>query len=159
MLLCPHCRRVGFLVLHGYLYGYGEVDLIQRGRRIFCSNRNNRAGCGGTFSLLLTGYIRNFMISARNVSIFLEKIMQGFYPAKAARLAGLQMCTTTTYRLYKRFKLNQSRIRSYLLRLKAPPPLVDSDDPVIQTLSHLTSVFKHCIVSGFQHYFQVSFLR
>jgi len=168
MLLCPHCRRVGFLVLHGYLYGYapeevplgcGEADLIQRGRRIFCSNRNNRTGCGGTFSLLLTGCIRNFVISARLLSVFLEKIRQGFYPAEAARQSGLQMCTSTVYRLYKKFRLNQSRIRSYLHRLKAPPPLVDTVNPVIQTLTHLTAAFKPCMVSGFQHHFQTSFLR
>ncbi len=167
LLLCPHCRRVGSLILHGYLYGYApegilgceETDLVQRGRRIFCSNRNNRFGCGKTFSLLLAGCIRNFMVFAKLLSGFLEKIQQGFCPAEAARKVGLEMSTTTIYRLYKKFRLNQSRIRSYLLRLKAPPPLCDTDDPVIQTIFHLTSVFKTCAVSQFQHCFQTSFLQ
>jgi hypothetical protein len=158
-LLCPHCRRVGFLILHGYLYGYGETDLIQRGYRIFCSNRNNRSGCGRTFSFLQAGCIRNFVVFAGLLSVFLEKIRQGFCPAEAARKSRLNMSSTTIYRLYKRFKLNQSRIRSYLLRLKAPPPSVDTDDPVIQTITHLTSAFSPCIVSGFQHHFQSSFLQ
>ncbi len=159
LLLCPHCRRVGFLIMHGYLYGYGEIDQIQRGRRIFCSNRNNRFGCGKTFSFLLAGCIRNFVIFAKLLSGFLERLRQGFCPAEAARKAGLTMSATTIYRLYKRFRLNQSRVRSYLLRLKAPPPLCDTDDPVIQTLTHLISVFKNCTVSRFQHHFQTSFLH
>ena len=159
LFLCPHCRRVGFLILHGYLYGYGETDLIRRGHRIFCNNRNNRSGCGRTFSFLQTGCIRNFVIFSKFLSVFLENIRQGFCPTEAARESGINMSTTSIYRLFNRFKLNQSRIRSYLLRLKGPPPTVDTNDPVIQTLTHLTSVFTPCIVSGFQHYFQTSFLQ
>jgi hypothetical protein len=159
LLLCPHCRRVGFLILHGYLYGYGETDLIQRGRRIFCSNRNNKSGCGRTVSCLQSGCIRNFMMFAGCLSVFLEEIRQDYCPAEAARKSGLKISKATIYRLYKRFKLNQSRIRSYLLRLKAPPPSVNTNDPVIQTITHLTSAFSPCIVSGFQHHFQTSFLK
>lgn len=159
LLLCPHCRRVGFLILHGYLYGYGETDLIQRGRRIFCSNRKNRPGCGRTFSFLLAGYIRNFVIFARFLSGFLEHLSQGLCPAEAARKAEIPMTITTIYRLYKRFRHNQARIRTYLTRVKDPPLLDDTTDPVIQTITHLKTVFKDCIVTQFQLHFQTTFLK
>lgn len=163
LLLCPHCRRVGFLILHGYLKGYSQeeinADLVQRGHRIFCSNRKKRKGCGRTFSLLLAGCIRNFVIFAKFLSVFLENIRQGRCPAEAAREAAIPMTTTTIYRLYNRFKHNQARIRTYLLRTKDPPPLHDTTDPVIQTITHLKSAFKGCIVTQFQHYFQTTFLQ
>jgi len=37
LIFCPHCRRQGFLILHGYLYGYDSLALVRRGRRIFCN--------------------------------------------------------------------------------------------------------------------------
>ena len=159
MLSCPHCHRRGFFILHGYLYGYGEKDPVRRGRRIFCSNRGNRGGCGRTWSFLLAGCIRNFMIFAGFLSRFLEKLRQGFCPAEAAREAGIRMSETTIYRLCNRFGQNQSRIRTYLSRVKDPPPLDDVADPVMQTIVHLKAVFTGCIVSRFQLYFQAPFFR
>ncbi len=35
---CPHCKLIGFLILHGFLRGYAEKDAnekVIRGRRIF----------------------------------------------------------------------------------------------------------------------------
>lgn len=156
LLQCPHCSRRGFLVLHGYLYGYGEVNLEQRGRRIFCNNRKNRSGCGGTFSFLRAGCIRNFMILAKNLGAFLEAISQGYCIAGAARESGIAMSRTSIYRLYKKFRCNQSRIRTYLMRIKGPPPLPGTPNPVAQTINHLKAVFKDCIITRFQHFFQVS---
>jgi hypothetical protein len=69
------------------------------------------------------------------------------------------MSTSTIYRLYARFAKNQSRIRTCLLRIKDPPALPDTCDPVIQTIIHLQSVFKDCIVSQFQYRFQIPFLK
>ena len=44
---CPHCLQKECLILHGYLYGYTEdtsSNVVKRGHRIFCSNRNKRKG-------------------------------------------------------------------------------------------------------------------
>ena len=51
---CPHCKVVGTLIRHGFLYGFDDSSPRQktvRARRIFCSNRNARPGCGRTFSV------------------------------------------------------------------------------------------------------------
>src|SRR5476649_1963438 len=59
---CPHCKVVGALIRHGYLRGYDECNSKQktvRARRIFCSNRHARHGCGRTFSVWLADKVRD----------------------------------------------------------------------------------------------------
>ena len=157
-LLCPHCRKRGHLILHGFLYGYGDTDWVKRGHRIFCSNRNQRSGCGRTFSLLKTWFIKHLMISTRVMSAFLDNLCQGQCTAKAGRLPDNQMSKTSIYRIYHRFKHSQSRIRTLLKQVKDPPKLPGTKDPVIQTVLHLKSVFKGYFVSKYQRFFQVSLL-
>ena len=156
--MCPHCFKTGFLILHGYLYGYGETNLVRRGHRIFCSNRNNRNGCGKTFSMLNSWFIKNFTICACFLSAFLKKIKKGLSTARAFIETGVKMNRTSSYRILKRFRCNQPRIRTLLTRIKDPPDLSGIKDPVLQTIAHLKAVFKGCMVSQFQHYFQTSFL-
>ena len=160
MSACPHCKRKGFLILHGYLYGYGVSvnSLIKRGRRIFCSNRNKKDGCGKTFSILKSVFIRNFVICADTLWSFLNKVKKGSTLIAAFRETGSQMSNTTCYRIFKRFMFNQPRIRTRLLNTKSPPDLTCVKSPVIQTIIHLEEVFQNCPVSNFQHYFQTSFL-
>ena len=58
---CPHCKAVGTLIRHGFLHGFDEGHpqrTTRRARRIFCSNRNARPGCGKTFSVWLADKIR-----------------------------------------------------------------------------------------------------
>jgi len=153
-LPCPHCRRIGFLILHGFLTGYGQVSLVERGRRIYCSNRKNRPGCGRTFSLLKGGCIKNFMVFGKWLAVFLEQLSRGLNIALAARKAGLAMSRTSIYRLFHTFRRNQSHIRTFLIQIKGPPPALQTNNPVIQTILHLKSIFTDCIVTQFQHRFQ-----
>jgi len=160
LLLCPHCQVSGYLILHGFLYGYSETDSskIRRGHRIFCSNRQNKNGCGRTFSILVSAFIKNFMIAVNTLWCFLKKITEGLSLACAFRETGSQMEQTSPYRLFRKFKNNQVRIRTYLTGLKDPPGLKQIKDPAIQTILHLKSVFNHSPVCQFQHHFQTSFL-
>lgn len=73
--LCPYCKSIGFLNLHGYLRGYDEHDcckMVVRGRRIFCNNRGRRTGCGRTFSILAAQIIKKFLTSAKSFWRFLK---------------------------------------------------------------------------------------
>ncbi len=157
---CPHCKRNGYLISHGYLYGFGKSSTcsIKRGHRIFCSNRKNKNGCGKTFSILKSVFIRNFMIGAKTLWDFLNKARYGIPLSKAFRSTGTNMSMTTCYRIFKKFRFNQPRIRTRLLNTKAPPDLTCVKSPLIQTIIHLEEVFQNCPVSDFQHHFQSSFL-
>ena len=157
-MLCPHCKRQGTLVLHGYLYGYGEKTLEKRGRRIFCNNRKMSEGCGKTFSFLLADWLRGFTLFARYLLNYLKKIKEGHTPHSAAGAAKMKICTSSIYRIHNRFINNQSRIRTFLCRVKSPPPLLATQDPVVASITHLTAVFPQHGITRFQHYFQQPFL-
>lgn len=152
----------GYLILHGYLYGYAEHNLsksIRRGHRIYCSNRNRKKGCGRTFSILIACFIKNFRITAFTVWSFLDQWIQGIPLSEAFRRSGVKMGTTCVYRIFKRFKTSQTHIRTVLTRIKDPPHLPNTKDPLVLTIFHLKRIFnKHsCPISSFQHYFQTSF--
>lgn len=162
LILCPHCQLSGFLILHGYLYGYSEhsdSQQIIRGRRIFCSNRNNRRGCGKTSSILSAGLLPKFIIGAQSLWRFFDNIKKGANPACAFRDAGCKMARTSIYRLLKKLSINQVRIRSFLTRIKDPPAAGHAKNPVIQTILHLDHVFAgtDCPITEFQHRFQAPF--
>jgi hypothetical protein len=162
LIMCPHCNIRGCLIRHGYLYGYSESDtsIIKRGHRIYCSNRNRKNGCGRTFSVLVSVFIKNFMITANTLWRFLKKVTEGKSLAGAFRESGGPIDRSSIYRIFKRFRDHQVRIRTYLVRLKDPPKLKHIKSAAIQTILHLKIVFKQssCPVAQFQHHFQASFL-
>lgn len=158
LMPCPHCKRQGTLVLNGHLCGYDDKRVVNRGRRIFCNNRKMRSGCGKTFSFLLADWIRGFTIFAKCLATYLEKLQEGHNPHSAAKAAELKMHVTSVYRIHKRFIHNQTRIRTFLCRAKPPPPAIDTENPAIATINHLTNIFPHHCVTRFQHFFQQPFL-
>lgn len=162
---CPHCNYRGFLILHGYLYGYGEgrkSKRIKRGHRIFCSNRNKRKGkgCGRTFSILLSDFIKKHIITSKSIWKFLDSIKEDKSLVSALRRSGSDIDEAGIYNIIRRFKNNQAKIRTLLMSIKDPPVLKHTKYSIIQTITHLRSAFKGstCPVSRFQHYFQTSFL-
>lgn len=158
LMHCPHCKRQGTLVLNGYLCGYDDTKLVRRGRRIFCNNRKKSRGCGKTFSFLLADWLKGFTVFAKWFATYLEKIKEGYNPHRAAKATGFTMHISSVYRMHKRFINNQSRIRTFLCRVKSPPPLIDTENPAIATIIHLISVFPHHPVTRFQLFFQQPFL-
>lgn len=161
---CPHCMKRGCLILHGYLYGYTEdisSEVIKRGRRIFCNDRLKRKvkGCGRTFSVLIAGFIKNHILTALSVWGFLKNIKEDASLASSFRASGNAISDTWIYRIIRKFKDNQARIRTLLLSIKDAPAIKNTKDSVIQTIEHLKSAFKDttCPVKEFQHHFQTSF--
>lgn len=157
---CPRCGCKGYLILHGYLYGYSESgsEKEKRGRRIFCSNRKNRKGCGKTFSMLFSGFIPNRTIRSDGLWDFLSRIKDNLSIAKAFKGAKIPLSASSAHRIFKDFTENQPVIRTLLMGLKAPPVLPDVENPNVCTIIHLESVFKDGPVSAFQQHFNRSFL-
>jgi len=163
LIQCPFCHLVSTLILHGYLRGYNETyesSKIIRGRRIFCSNRKKRNGCGRTFSLLLSFIIKKFNIQSKSLWQYLKGIANGKNKKNAFKSTGLNFSNSSIYRLYNRFKNNQTHIRIYLLKKCKPPPLPDTVNPVIQTIKHIQKAFRSssCPIAAFHETFQKSFL-
>ena len=160
LMMCPHCNLSGCLILHGYLDGNSDRGnaQIRRGHRIYCSNRHKKSGCGKTFSVLTATVLPGFTIGAHGLWRFLDSIKKGLSPARAFRMAGCAMAPSGACRLFKKFITVQARIRSFVSRIKDPPP-AQVQSPAIQTILHLQSAFGDaaCPITDFQYRFQTKF--
>ena len=157
---CPHCRAVGGLICHGYLRGYGDsiVGTIQRGWRVFCSNRGRKAGCGRTYSILLAHHLYRRLVNAQQLAVFLAGILGGASIKNAWESVASSFCVETGYKLWTAFVRNQSAIRSRLHAVVKPT--VAAFTPLHQTIEHLKASFPQvaCPVAAFQTVFQDAFL-
>jgi hypothetical protein len=143
---CPHCQTVGMLIRHGVLTGFDDRNPqrnVVRARRIFCSNRHRRQGCGRTFSIWLADKIRRLSISTRALWAFLQRAAVGTITA-AVHDANVPRSGRTFQRIWARFDRGQSAIRTALLG-RGPPPEVTAE-PVrrpaaAQVLAHLRVTF------------------
>ena len=155
---CPHCKAVGTLIRHGFLYGFDESSPQRktlRARRIFCSNRNRRRGCGRTFSVWVADKIRRLSLTTRGLWGFLKRAAAGTIAA-AIRAADCHLSDRTLQRLWKRFDRGQSTIRTALLE-RCPPPELPAEPArrpaAAQVLAHLQAAFPgaDCPIATFQH--------
>ena len=161
-IACPHCRRIGMLVGHGLLIGYAErgSDREIRGRRLLCSARFRRSGCGRTFSVLIATVIAGFTVRTPTLAALLEAVVGGENRKAAwerlqAATAAPEVSVRSGYRLWARLCAAQSRVRTALSGLALPPASTDRR-PMAQMLAHLRSVVggAGCVLAGFQLAFQ-----
>ena len=165
---CPHCKAVGTLIRHGFLYGFDESSPQRktvRARRIFCSNRKARRGCGRTFSVWCADKIRRLSLTAGALGRFLQGAVAGSILA-ASRALDCRLCERTWQRLWKRFNQAQSQIRTALCGRCPPPeslprlPQKPTRQPAAQVLAHLQAAFpdSHCPIAAFQHTLKTFFV-
>lgn len=160
---CPHCQVVGALIRHGYLRGYDESSQRKtiRARRIFCSNRQARRGCGRTVSVWLADKIRRLSLTTGALWRFLQRAAAGSILA-AIRAVACQLSDRTWQRLWKRFDHGQSKIRTALSGRCPPPelPPEPTQRPAAHVLAHLQAAFPdaHCPIATFQHTLRTFFV-
>ncbi len=165
---CPHCKVVGTLIRHGFLRGYDESSSRQktlRARRIFCSNRDARRGCGRTFSVWLADKIRRLSLTAGALWQFLKRAAADGIRA-AIRAADGHLGDRTWQRIWKRFDHGQSTIRTALAQRCPPPELPPRSPPgrphrpAAQVLAHLQAAFPdaHCPIAAFQYSLRTFFV-
>jgi hypothetical protein len=158
---CPHCKAVGALIRHGVLYGFDDSSPQRktlRGRRVFCSNRQARPGCGRTFSVWLADKIRRLSVTAASLGRFLQHAVNGI--GAALRRANSPLSDRTWYRIWKRFRLAQSTIRTALSSRCPPPALPAAQRLTAHTLAHLQAAFPDDLfpIAAFQHVLRTFFL-
>ena len=165
---CPHCQVVGTLIRHGCLYGYDAGNSPRRtirARRVFCSNRHARRGCGRTFSVWYADKLRRLSLTTGCLWRFLQHAIAGSIVA-AGHAAGCQLSDRTWQRIWKHFDLGQSKIRTALLARCPPPelptslPAKASRRPAAQVLAHLKAAFPNagCPIATFQHTLRTFFV-
>jgi hypothetical protein len=136
---CPLCHQTGALIGHGFLRGYAEcgTEVVVRGRRVFCSNRNLKRGCGRTFSVKLATVLAGFMVRTLTLWLFVCAVLNGLR-RRAAWLGVAQnaLSLSTGYRLWQRINDAQSSLRTRLSREVSAPPS-PSPEPLGQLMAHL----------------------
>jgi hypothetical protein len=153
---CPHCQTVGTLNRHGTLRGFDDSNPqpTLRARRIFCSNRDRRPGCGRTFSVWLADKIRRLSITTATLWTFLQLAV--VVPiATAIKAINCTRSERTFQRIWKRFDRAQSAIRTALLGRGPPPefPATSVRRPAAaQVIAHLQASFPNtdCPIAAFQ---------
>jgi hypothetical protein len=161
---CPHCKVVGALIRHGFLRGYDESNPQRRtvrARRLFCSNRQARRGCGRTLSVWCADKIRRLSLTTGALWRFLRRAASGCLAA-AIRAVGCHLSDRTWQRIWKRFDRGQSKIRT-ALSSRCPPPELPPEPgqrPAAHVLAHLHAAFPDalCPVAAFQHTLRTFFV-
>ncbi len=163
LIKCPHCKYIGFLIFHGFIYGYKENSTLEkfiRARRLFCSNRDNRSGCGKTISIFVKYVLKHFSFSTSSLFAFLLNLLDNTNKLKAFDSANFSLSNSSIYRIYKRFYSRQSSIRSLLSSKFKPPINIIIINPSAETIAHLKSAFNSSNdpFHAFQYYFQTPLL-
>jgi hypothetical protein len=159
---CPYCKIFGTLIQHGFLYGFDDSSpprKTMRARRIFCSNRNARRGCGRTFSVWMADKIRRLSLTTAALGRFLQRaVVDGILAA--IRTSDYHRSDRTWLRVWKRFRLAQSPIRTALAGCCPPPALSAEHPPAAQVLAHLHAAFPDapCPIAAFQHAMRTFFV-
>jgi hypothetical protein len=168
-MACPHCKVTGTLYRHGSLHGHDEGSRRRktvRAQRVYCSNRNARPGCGGTFSIWLADKIRRLSVTTGCLHQFLKLVVVNGVAA-AIRDLDCHLSDRTLQRIWALFNLGQSKIRTALFQ-RCKPPQLPADTPrtlAAEVLAHLESAFSESAfpdagrpIAAFQHAMRTFFL-
>jgi hypothetical protein len=75
---CRHCSKDDQWVSHGFVRKVRRGRVIATvGKRVFCSNRDSRQGCGRTQQLYLSSGIPNMHYSTLQVALFVTQLLAG----------------------------------------------------------------------------------
>jgi hypothetical protein len=159
---CPFCGKTGTLNRHSLLKGNHPIHAegeCWRGQRVFCSNRGQRGGCGGTFPILFSHVIARHTFTAPLLWAILRSLaLTGVLSVKAAwEQAGSPLSLEGFYHFLQRWRGRMPTLRTALCRLVTPPDGRHAD-PLKQTIEHFQAAFspESDALSAFQMRFQAS---
>ncbi len=107
---CPYCHQSAHFILHDFIY----KNKIVVGKRLFCSNRNNHAGCGRTIRLYISHRIPQLIYSSVEVTAFLLVLINGQSITQAYQDATGCADPRNAYRWLDKLQFKLSEFRQYL---------------------------------------------
>lgn len=142
-LRCPNCQRSEALVLHDYLYR--QVSSQRReivAKRLFCSPRNGRGGCGATLRLQVADRVARLRYGAAALTAFVLALIAGLRIHAAYAQATGAGQSRNAYRWLRRLHLRLAHFRSFLgQRTTAAGAFADRADRLRLLLPTLQAVF------------------
>ena len=115
-LLCTGCQRAGQFVSHGFIYRHlSSQKIIVVGKRILCSPRGDRSGCGRTIRLYLTVRLPRLHYDSTALTLFICALLAGDSIAQAYQQATSQIDTRHAYRWLRQLQRQLPLYRYSLL--------------------------------------------
>lgn len=163
---CIHCKQTRQLVSHGFIRKKRVgADPAAVGKRVFCSNRNLRTGCGRTVQLYLDSTVRYLQYAGQHVAAFVLALIQGVTIQRAYLEATGAGCPRNAYRWLNKLEARLSVYRSRLHQppLSPPPQIATSRrgprrSVLISTFDTLSRQQGQRLCASFQLKWQQSFL-
>jgi len=153
-LICQFCSKNNQFVSHGFVYKKQYNGLRQTvGKRIFCSNRFGRSGCGRTFQVYLATEIPKLNYAIHHLAVFIHCLLAGSCIDKAYYTATKTKDTRNAYRWLNKL---QGRLIDYRLVLNRRTEdcvnIFKSRVRRLQLLLPTLSVLISSVVSSCFHY-------
>ena len=166
--VCCHCQTKGQLVSHGRVYKKSSAGQPTRwvGKRVYCSPRYGRSGCGRTMQLYLATALVYLHVARTAVVDFVNALYRGLRIELAYRLATGARDTRSAFRWLDKLFTMGPVFRAAL----AQPPL-DASPPqalnranhrrgfIVSTFRGLITQFGTPLCAAFQSACQRSFIR
>lgn len=114
-LECTHCMKNGQFVSHGIIYKQRSSSLSEKvGKRLFCSNRYGRSGCGRTFQLYIASEIPTCRYGATHLFVFITALMTNVKIDESYHQATGQTEPRNAWRWLERLMFKLSHYRTFL---------------------------------------------
>jgi len=155
-LECIHCSKHNQFVSHGIVYKQRSSTTREKvGKRIFCSNRYGRHGCGRTYQLYVSDEVPYFRYGAVHLFVFISALLAHHSVKKAYCDATGQSTFRHAWRWLNRLARQMSTFRSFL---KARPKITvhffqdraHRSQILLPTLWQLSGHFKSNLCSNYQ---------
>lgn len=162
VLTCPHCSRDDQFVSHGFVYRKQVcAEAVQVGKRLICSNRFGRSGCGRTVQLYLSNITPRLHYSASVMFVFVSALLIGSSVASAFRQATERVdprhAWRWLHRLMRQLPLWRSRLVTPVFQVSCQPPKFTRRSLLCSTLHLLFSVKGASSCSDCQLHWQAAF--
>lgn len=118
-LTCQHCQQSGQFVSHGFVYKVDSIDSSHVvGKRLLCSNRCGKSGCGHTLFLRLADQIPTLHYNTLHLCIFLYAMISGHTIAYAYTWATGACSHRNAFRWLNRLHDRLAVYRTFLQRYR-----------------------------------------
>ena len=153
---CAFCSKNNQFISHGIIYKQRSSQLAEKiGKRLFCSNRYGRRGCGHTVQLYVANEFPSFRYNASHWFIFITALLAHLPVKKAYFKATGQSTSRNAWRWLLCLELKLSQFRTFLKN--SVDNLSDSFQSrarrlhiLLPTLLQLQRSFKDNICCGYQ---------
>ncbi len=157
---CPACQNANLLVLHSWVYKQTSSQQRQIvGKRLWCSPRYQRGGCGASHRLYLQERVPGLHYLAAHLTIFVAAFIATGSVPKAYRQATGSSEPRNAYRWLARMRRQQGNYRTQLGKPAAAcRPQSLQHRVVLETLCQLKSCLGDRVCEMFQQHCQKPFI-